>query len=1085
MSKNEFQPSPILTQMNWRGSLLLVMFLIFGTILPGQVQNLGAPIISNYETEQYKASGQNWTVVQDRRGVMYFGNTGGILEFDGLRWQLLPTPENTPCRALASGSDDTIYYGATGDFGYLAVSPTGKVAAVSLKKTIPETERTFNDVWQVESCTDGIYFLTRTRIFRFHNGTITVLPGKFAASQACVLNGTLFYADIEKGLCLVDGDTVVPIPQLAGVYNGKRITLAPFGRHTLLVGRLSGDFRLINLLALWEETSQRYHTNRPAPNDMIQNFPTELDALLNDSSAYMYKLVPLGPDAFAISTIKAGIITFDRAGKIIRAFNKAGGLLDTTVGGIMMDRVGNLWAATNSGISHIELSVPQAQLGARNGIDGFSLSAQFHKGRLYVGTFQNLLVQAPYRYTLKDGLPNYRVVKNSPSEVWQFLEIEGDLIAASANGLFQIRNEEAIKINDPTSFTATSLATSKRWPGHIFVGLLGGMNVFKKKTGPSPKGSTPWVFFGKMPGINSHIRDITEDVNGDLWAGTDVYGLLHIHFTGAYPTETAIHRFGPEQGLPGLLDLRAVSQGSTIFVVSPKGLFRTTIPVGAAPAPETIRFTPDTTLGKSFLNPPVALKNMIFDQGGSAFFSTLDGVSWAIPEKDGQYRMESRPFQGIPAPDNRIYLHHDGSLWLPGKALFRVDPKAQKDYSQTFNILIRKVTAKSARIIFAGTHGSPGSAFEQQRTVFASNQNLADVPELPYRENALSFEFSATFYEKPGTSQFQYLLEGFDKEWSEWSGEAKKEYTNLPEGNYGFRVRAKNVYGTLGHEAVYSFRILPPWYRTIWAYILWIIGSLSALFGIIYLYTLKLRRQKAHLENIVAERTQQLRDASLTDPLTGLRNRRFIQEVLQTDTSAFIKYKDYLLNGKNKRRATEEDAVFGLFMMDIDFFKKVNDTYGHDAGDQVLKQFATILTGSVRPDDAAMRVGGEEFLVVLKKTIPEYLPIFAAKILNKVATTPFDIGGGTTIQKTCSIGYTSFPFHMEQPSQLTFEQCIMVADLGLFYAKNHGRNQAVYLAAGPRLPFGEAIIQKSVTSLTFALQEGYLQIDNVIAGKKL
>jgi diguanylate cyclase (GGDEF)-like protein len=203
---------------------------------------------------------------------------------------------------------------------------------------------------------------------------------------------------------------------------------------------------------------------------------------------------------------------------------------------------------------------------------------------------------------------------------------------------------------------------------------------------------------------------------------------------------------------------------------------------------------------------------------------------------------------------------------------------------------------------------------------------------------------------------------------------------------------------------------------------------------------------------------------------------------LQNDITAFLKYKHYLLNGKNQRRDNSENTVFGLFLMDIDFFKKVNDTYGHDAGDRVLKQFAAILTDSIRQDDVVMRVGGEEFIVVLKKTMPEYPPVFVAKILQKVAATPFDIGGSTTIQKTCSIGYTSFPFYKEQPSLFTFEQCTMIADLGLFHAKNHGRNQGVCLRAGTRMPSGEDVIHKTLTSLDFALQEGYLQIGDVKIG---
>ena len=163
---------------------------------------------------------------------------------------------------------------------------------------------------------------------------------------------------------------------------------------------------------------------------------------------------------------------------------------------------------------------------------------------------------------------------------------------------------------------------------------------------------------------------------------------------------------------------------------------------------------------------------------------------------------------------------------------------------------------------------------------------------------------------------------------------------------------------------------------------------------------------------------------------------------MQKDIAAFVKHKHYLLKAKNQRGTIVENAVFGLFLMDIDFFKRVNDAHGHDAGDRVLKQFAALLTDSVRQDDVVLRVGGEEFLVILKKIIPEYLPVFAAKILEKVAAASFDIGGGLTIRKTCSIGYTSFPFYKEQPGLLTFEQSTMVADLGLFHARTTDATRA-------------------------------------------
>jgi diguanylate cyclase (GGDEF)-like protein len=1078
MVKNDFSSKHIAYReesIKWRSSLLLGLVLIFAILLPAQKQDLGSPLITNYQSELYQARSQNWVVLQDRRGVMYFGNSNGILEFDGQHWQLIPVPGDEAIRSLASGPDGTIYYGSIGELGYLTVSATGKVSAVSLKEAIPKAEQAFNDVWQAESCKDGIYFLTRSSIFRFHGGKITALPGKFASSQACALNGTLFYADLENGICLVDGNNVVPLPQLAGVFSSKRITLSPFGRHELLVGRVSGDFLHINISSFWDEKSQRYDITRPAPKDIIQDFPCEFGAFLKDNNAFLYKLVPLGLDSFAISTLKAGIITFNRAGKILQLINKDAGLLDNAVYGLLADRSNNLWAATNSNIAHIELSVPQSIFGERNGIEGVPISTYFHKGRLYVGTFQNLFVQAPSRFTSNPELPKFVAIKDSPNAVWQLLEVDGDLMAIGIPGLFRIEGEMAIKVPG-SSASPYCIGTSRQWPSHLFMGFMGGLEVFKRTSGQ-------WTLVGKLNGIRENIHNITEDAAGNLWLSTEVNGLLRAHFSGSKPTEVMVNGFGPEQGLPGITNLHASFHDSILYVASLKGLFSASIQPWNASGTDQTQFTPDLSLGIFFNDPPTAINNMVAYGKNGFIFSTAKGVVWAFPGKDGNFRMNTRPFQGLPPPNESLYVHPDGSVWLPGNVLHRVDPRTAKDYDQPFAVLVRKVIAKSKRLLFEGTHGYRGSAFGQQRTMFKSKQDFLYIPELPYKENALSFEFAAAFYEKPGTTQFQYFLEGFDMDWSEWTLNTSKEYTNLPEGKYSFRVRAKNLYGTMGREAVYSLRILPPWYRTWWAYVLWVTGGLATLIGIIYLYTLRLRREKAQLENIVAERTQQLRDASLTDPLTGLRNRRFILEVLQSDISAFIKHKHYLLNDKTQRRTTEEDTVFGVFIMDIDFFKKVNDTYGHDAGDRVLKQFSTILSGSVRLDDAVMRVGGEEFLVLLKKTKPEYLPVFAAKVLKKVAAMPFDIGGGTTIQKTCSIGYTSFPFYKEQPGLLTFEQSIMVADLGLFHAKNHGRNQGVYIKAGPQLPSGEDIIQKTVTSLEFALQEGYLQIDNVIERK--
>ena len=130
---------------------------------------------------------------------------------------------------------------------------------------------------------------------------------------------------------------------------------------------------------------------------------------------------------------------------------------------------------------------------------------------------------------------------------------------------------------------------------------------------------------------------------------------------------------------------------------------------------------------------------------------------------------------------------------------------------------------------------------------------------LKYSNNTIIFEWVATFYEEESATEYSYLLDGFDEDWSKWSSETKYVYTNLREGTYTFKVRSKNKYDIEGNTASYEFTILPPWYRTIVAYIAYILLIGGILFFVVKWYTRKLKRENLRLEKIVDERTKELR----------------------------------------------------------------------------------------------------------------------------------------------------------------------------------------------------------------------------------
>ena len=171
---------------------------------------------------------------------------------------------------------------------------------------------------------------------------------------------------------------------------------------------------------------------------------------------------------------------------------------------------------------------------------------------------------------------------------------------------------------------------------------------------------------------------------------------------------------------------------------------------------------------------------------------------------------------------------------------------------------------------------------------------------------------------------------------------------------------------------------------------------------------------------------EKLRDTSLKDPMTGLYNRRFLDEFID----------------KVMKQAQREKETYCVLMLDVDFFKMVNDTYGHDVGDKVIMEIGSLVRNSIRSSDMGIRYGGEEFVVMLRNTTEEGALKIANDIHSSFAQLVFDVGNGEKMQKTMSIGVAKFPQDGD-----SIWKCIKYADTALYVAKTTGRNKIVRYTA--------------------------------------
>jgi diguanylate cyclase (GGDEF)-like protein len=244
------------------------------------------------------------------------------------------------------------------------------------------------------------------------------------------------------------------------------------------------------------------------------------------------------------------------------------------------------------------------------------------------------------------------------------------------------------------------------------------------------------------------------------------------------------------------------------------------------------------------------------------------------------------------------------------------------------------------------------------------------------------------------------------------------------------------------------------------------------------LVSLSQAQAEVMLKNQELERAyQSLKDISLTDPLTGLRNRRFLEQNLEGDVSQCLRnYSDWRRHHRSPELGGPTDADLLFFLVDIDHFKRVNDDFGHPAGDAVLTEMRSRLLEACRDSDYLVRWGGEEFLVVARAVSASAAAKFAERIRLAVARQPFAIDGVEPLMLTCSVGFASLPFITSQPERLSWLQVVGMADQALYMAKRSGRNAWIGLLATPLTPSCDDISQL-VTSAQVSSIQGLLRVE--------
>lgn len=828
--------------------LFLLFNLIFKLIY---AQPHGKLLITNYSQHDIGSeSGSFWSIIKDQRGILYFGGEGEIFEFDGNNWRGIPIPNRSAVRSLATDPSGIIYVGAVGEIGYLRANENGLLEYQSLLPLVPKNKLLFSDVWSTNTIGEAVYFQSDNRLFCYDQEKIKVWNLQNSYHRSFVIENKIYFNQQGIGLCKLEGDSLELIPR-GEFFKDKVISsITPYRGSFILIGTRKKGLFIYNL--------------RDIGNSSIRPFYSEANDFIITN--YLYCGINLPDNKMAFSTLTNGIVITDQDGKILKYINKSTGFIDYTTYYINLFNNNELWITSPRGVGFFNINSPVSYWNDEMGLKGVVNSIIRDEDNLYVGTNSGLFYQELNNNNPALNRPNsvassFSLYDNLVTEVWNLIKFNHtgrennkkntQILAGTGMGLYSINEKKIVFPNIGNG--QITIFQSRKNPSILYFNTHPTFYILQYHNGS-------WhVVWEKN--ISSYVLSIAEDSNGDVWIGTKFYGVFRLNLKDqfqirpldytekieyGYFDAITVDHFNTLSGLPNL-NTCLVYLYKNQLVVSCSGLFSFN---------DQIRKFERTEL----FGEEIKSWNKTPNDFEEDSFGNIWGLEWEVLDKqpDGSFKISRLPFEALTARNSTLTYFHDvdGETWIGGEeGLLLYDSKQVMPIKkQNFNTLIRKVSIDRDSIIFHGTnysytHDFPYTSIDQPASL---------IPELSIENKSITFEYSCPYFQDDISLEYSHYLEGYDEKWSEWSGTIRKEYNNLRENNYIFHVRARNYAGFISDENSYQFIINPPWYRTILAYISYLILFSLAFYFVIKLNSQRLRRYNLVLERTVKDRTQQL-----------------------------------------------------------------------------------------------------------------------------------------------------------------------------------------------------------------------------------
>ncbi|MFQ3212731.1 MAG: hypothetical protein ACI9C9_000257, partial [Marivirga sp.] len=469
---------------------------------------------------------------------------------------------------------------------------------------------------------------------------------------------------------------------------------------------------------------------------------------------------------------------------------------------------GNIWVGQNNGLSKIEWNSPFRFVNEHIELSGTGYTMLATDSTVYFGTNNGLYAYKWRQNTFSNKLEKIQGVEG---QVYSIKEINGDIIVGCNIGAYQITNNQVTEISSGVGWW-TFIETDN--PKLMIAGGYAGLFLLEKI-------NAKWTVQKYYSGFNESSRVLEFDNDGALWMSHGYKGIYKFNFSNDYDTMLNIEFFNEDDGLPS-------NFGTNVFKVNGELIFTTIDGV--------YQFDNSSHSFKAYakyrdkIGEHKVIRYLIEDHQGDIFYissdssGTLQKTNWGYERGNNQLNKVHSLFNDD--LENISILKNDHIVFASRDGFIIYDKSYTSRFSNDFHVAIRQVLLTNTdSIIFDGNFLTDSS--------IVPNQNSNNYQELAISDNSIHINYSAIEYDEIAP-KYRYRLYGYEDKWSKWSEITEKEYTNLFEGNYSFDVQAISALGAISPITSYKFKIFPPWYRTGWMKLIYLILIVGSAFWIIY-----------------------------------------------------------------------------------------------------------------------------------------------------------------------------------------------------------------------------------------------------------